>query len=259
MHRIIELEISSYALMTAIGIIVAVFFIYCRSEVFKMKTLELVIYSAVAVVGMAVGSRVVFIISQIPSAIEHGSISVLVRALTSGGFVFYGGLFGAIFAVWMIGKVRNFDPNGLMNYYIPGFPVFHFFGRIGCLLAGCCYGIPVEWGIIQPAVDSYARLPVQLFESVYNLIIVVAMMVYESRARKKNKPYSLLTLYLAMYAPFRFINEFFRDDTLRGKFGPLSTSQWISLIVIGALISYLAAKKIKSSSTAKDAVKKKKA
>lgn len=255
MQKIIELEISSYALLTLIGIVVAVFFVYCRSEIFKLKLSEILVYCAIMVVGMGAGSRVVFVISQIPAAIRHGNLMHLAHSLISGGFVFYGGLFGAVLAVWLIARVRKQDSNALMNYCTPAFPIFHFFGRIGCFMAGCCYGVIVDWGIILPEVDDYPRLPVQLFESVYNLIIVTVLMIYENAARKKNKKYSLLTVYLAMYAPFRFINEFFRGDALRGAFGPLSTSQWISLIVIITLAVQITVKTIKNKKADKSIAK----
>ena len=247
MQRIIELQIPSYGLLTVIGIIVAVFFVYCRNEHFGISTKQLTVFTAIVLIGMAVGSRVVFVLSQIPLASRTKSWLWLWHSITNGGFVFYGGLFGAISAVFLISRIKKKPARHLLNYYVPAFPVFHIFGRIGCFFAGCCYGIPSSFGIVLPEVDAQPRLPVQLFESAYNLLIVTILLIYEYRCQKREKPYNLLTLYLFLYAPYRFIIEFFRGDVLRGTFGLLSTSQWISLISLLAIAIIFVCKKVKCS------------
>ncbi len=236
MLKTIEFKFSSYGLMTALGIIAAVWFLYCRSERYKMKPKTLLCSVAIIVAGMAVGSRVVFVLSQIPTAIAGESLWWLWKSLVSGGFVFYGGLYGALLGTLISAKLFKQETDHMINYFIPGFPVFHCFGRIGCFLAGCCYGIPSSFGIIQPEIDTVARLPVQLMEAIYNVVIVVVLLVWEERRGKQGKRVSLLPVYLLMYAPFRFVLEFFRDDGVRGRFGILTTSQWISLITLAVLL-----------------------
>lgn len=245
MLRFIELSIPSYSLLTAIGIIVAVYFLYCRNEAFGIKFKQLFIYTLIILAFMAIGSRVVFVISQIPSAIAMQSWHKILHSILGGGFVFYGGLYGAVLAVFLIEKNRKIEKNHLMNYFIPAFPVFHFFGRIGCFLAGCCYGIPSSFGVVLAEVDTLTRLPVQLFESGYNLIMVIVLLIIENRCKRQGKRYNMLFCYLAMYAPFRFVIEFFRGDALRGAFGPLSTSQWISLITVITLATIIIIKVVK--------------
>ena len=64
----------------------------------------------------------------------------------SGGFVFYGGLFGALAAVWLFCRRRKVPFSQLGADLVPAVPLFHTFGRVGCFLAGCCYGIPAPAG-----------------------------------------------------------------------------------------------------------------
>lgn len=246
MLKTIEFELSTYALMVVVGIIAAVWFLYCRNEVYNIKLKTLLCAAPVTIVGMAVGSRIVFMISQLPIAISAQSVWWVWNSLIKGGFVFYGGLFGALLAAWLMAKIMKLSVSDFINYFIPGFPVFHFFGRIGCFLSGCCYGIPFPLGIALPAVDDQARLPIQLIESLFNLIIVVVLLVHEEKCRKKGKKFSLLPIYLLMYAPFRFINEFFRGDELRGSFGFFTTSQWISVITVVTVVIVLLVKSKKS-------------
>ena len=72
------------------------------------------------------------------------------------------------------------------------------------------------------------RVPTQLIESVSEFSLFIILLIIE---RKKNDT-DLLRIYLVAYAVIRFINEFFRGDEIRGVFLGLSTSQWISLMIL---------------------------
>ncbi len=141
-----------------------------------------------------------------------------------GGFVFYGGLvFGALFTIFFGVKqklsLKDFE------FTIPLLALGHGIGRIGCFLAGCCYGTHCElpWAI---ELNGISRHPVQLYEA-FILIVFAGILI---QRLKKNKP--LISLYFLVYAILRFILEFFRGDEIRGGFGYFSTSQWISLFII---------------------------
>jgi phosphatidylglycerol:prolipoprotein diacylglycerol transferase len=186
---------------------------------------------------------------------------VLSRAgILFGGQVFYGGLFGGIAAGFIYGrrKFRKAMPV-ICDMVTPIIPLFHFFGRIGCFSAGCCYGIEHRPGItfsgaLIPEANFVSRLPVQLIEAGFNLLLFLLLSrihgavvspkwvspavspepsVPAGPARLKGK---LLFLYLILYPAGRFVLEFFRGDEYRGVWGPLSTSQWISLFVIPAAV-----------------------
>ena len=59
-------------------------------------------------------------------------------------------------------------------------------------------------------------------------------------SRRAKAPGKTLAAYLLLYAPVRFVLEFLRGDPARGFFGPLSTSQWLSLAAAGAALAWLA-------------------
>ena len=111
-------------------------------------------------------------------------------------------------------------------------PLFHGFARIGCYFGRCCYGIEMSGAAFSHFFEH--RLPVQLMEAGFNFLLFVALLLlyfYKKQSRGK-----LVRGYLLSYAIFRFIIEFFRGDALRGGFGPLSFSQWVSLgILLGLL------------------------
>ena len=153
--------------------------------------------------------------------------------LMFGGSVFYGGLIGGIIAVYMIKRKNREELKYQLDVITPGIPLFHFFGRIGCFLAGCCFGKPCAFGFtfthsLVEESNGLKRFPVQILEAFLNLILFF-ILSRESTYRKfkGNMP----ALYLLIYSSFRFITEFFRGDEYRGIWLSLSTSQWISVIL----------------------------
>lgn len=156
--------------------------------------------------------------------------------LLFGGSVFYGGLLGAIAAGLTVIKVMRLNAQVYMDCIAPVAPLFHGIARIGCFLAGCCYGIRCDWGItvtgntVVPGINGVARFPVQLLEAVGNFLISGLLFYLLRKAERTPKLRGrLLCIYFALYACLRFFDEFLRGDEARGFLGVLSTSQWISL------------------------------
>lgn len=151
-----------------------------------------------------------------------------------GGLVFYGGLIGAlIFILAFCLSYKKFNWTHLA-YLVPILMFSHGLGRIGCFCAGCCYGKEME--------HFHFRHPVQLYEA-FSLIGLA--FVLNHLLKKKNKEVHVMGLYFLIYAFLRFILEFLRDDTVRGIFGKLSTSQWISLLLLfpGFIFIFLATRR----------------
>jgi phosphatidylglycerol:prolipoprotein diacylglycerol transferase len=145
-----------------------------------------------------------------------------------GGFVFYGGLiFGLIFylvySLWL--KKFNFQKSYLL---IPGLVFGHGLGRIGCFLAGCCYGSlsNLPWAV---KMDSEFRHPVQLYEAF--ILFLLGYWTLRWIEKKETNLY-IVTRYLLIYSVARFGIEFFRGDEIRGVFWlSLSASQLISIAI----------------------------
>jgi phosphatidylglycerol:prolipoprotein diacylglycerol transferase len=167
-----------------------------------------------------------------------------------GGSVFYGGLIGGIIAALFTIKVMKLPWYPLVDLLTTIIPLFHFFGRIGCFLGGCCYGIPSEIGFtfhhsIVEAANGVNRFPVQLLEAAFNLALFFALYSLFKAEKLRGK---LLFLYLSCYSIARFFLEYLRGDVIRGvwAFG-FSTSQIISIVILIIGISGLIiSKKIKT-------------
>lgn len=145
-----------------------------------------------------------------------------------GGFVFYGGLIGAlIFTVVLKILLRKKLTDQFFYHLLPGLIAGHAVGRMGCLLAGCCYGKESQ-SMLAVMTNGVARLPVPLFESMgLGLILLIVVGLF-----KKQKTYYAVASYFLGYAILRFILEFYRADEIRGFYYGLSTSQWISLFMV---------------------------
>ena len=152
------------------------------------------------------------------------------------GSIYYGGLLGGLLAGHILLKHNSYNKN-FVDIIAVNIPLFHFFGRIGCFLGGCCFGIPCKIGFvytINPIADAngITRFPVPLLEAVFNFAIFLLLNHFYNTKKYKNK---LIYVYLLIYATGRFFIEFLRGDAYRGIWLFLSTSQIISVLIILAI------------------------
>lgn len=164
----------------------------------------------------------------------------MVAAVWNGGVVYYGGLMlGAPAALWFC-KRRKIDFWFAADLAAPAAAVGLAFGRVGCLLAGCCHGeaLPdafAAWGIqlrsgLLPAhLRGEWLYPAQIAESL--VAILIAVVLWKTRTWKRFNGQIFLTLWI-LYSLWRPFNEHFRADPQRGQHGFLTTSQWISLALL---------------------------
>lgn len=162
------------------------------------------------------------------------------------GIAFYGGLIGGVAALWLS---MAFSPpltaltklQWLDALTVP-FAVFHFFGRIGCFLSGCCYGKSAggAFGLHFPDRPAYgvfhggkALIPTQLYEAAAILCIILLLRFVFVKNKFIN--------YLLFYPAFRFVIEFYRGD-YRGAFlAGLSPGQVTSILLFAAASAYYVA------------------
>jgi phosphatidylglycerol:prolipoprotein diacylglycerol transferase len=159
--------------------------------------------------------------------------------LRSGG-VFYGGLIAAVgVALWYLWRHR-LPMWTVTDVFAPGIALGHVVGRLGCLFAGCCFGrrTNVPWAITftdpQAAENIGTPLntplhPTQLYEAGAELLILGFLLLLERRGRAF--PGRTFWSFMLVYGVSRFIIEFYRGDA-RGMIGPLSTSQFVSVLIV---------------------------
>ncbi len=232
-------EISWYTLTALIGVLLAGAFAYIKSKKKGLDEISMIYMLMFAFVGVLIGGHLLYGVTNIgklsflPQAKTFGDV-LMVLVSVFGGQVFYGGLFGGIAAGAVYAKaVKLKDFGGYTDIMAVGVPMFHIFGRMGCFLSGCCYGIESGFGFtfhnaLVESANGVNRFPVQLFEAGFNALLAVAMLYLLNKEKFKNR---LFMVYMYIYAIGRFILEFFRGDWYRGFLLGLSTSQIISAII----------------------------
>ena len=164
-------------------------------------------------------------------------------SLAQSGGVFYGGLILAVIvALWYIRR-HKLPMWTTTDVFAPGIALGHVIGRLGCFLAGCCYGkvTTVPWAVVftDPFAAANAGTPLnvhlhptQLYESGAEALILVGLLVFEKRGR----PFPGRTFwgYMLAYGISRFVIEFFRGDAGRGLYfqQAISLSQIISIVLV---------------------------
>lgn len=156
--------------------------------------------------------------------------------IKKSGLVYYGGLMGfLLFSSIGIKLIYRKYDGELMNLIAITIPLFHGFGRIGCLLGGCCFGVdytgPLAVTYLYGSQKASSCFPIQAVESLFEFLIFAVLIILS-----KNKKLNLLKIYLAIYAGLRFVLEFVRGDVIRGIFWKLSFSQYISILVFISLL-----------------------
>ncbi len=173
------------------------------------------------------------------------------------GMVFYGGLLGGILGIFIVSRRKKKNFFEFTDLMAPCFCVAHAFGRIGCLLVGCCYGVATgettQFGLCTydgfcavKYADGTMRLPVPLMETIFLLLLCVVLVLI---FRKEKHLGTTTGWYLVLYAVWRFVIEMFRGDVEeRGGFGGLFTSQWISIaILIAGVVILILSRRWKKS------------
>ena len=234
-------DISSFAILVTAGILSLFLTVHMQLRKFpNWQDEELFIFPKILISGMAAfASSSVF--DSFFKFLEYGKFEF-------SGITFYGGLIGAICCMYMLLKFSKERTTYSVSdwFEISTIPVviFHFFGRIGCFLGGCCYGkiTASELGVAFPDnakenIFHYGlkRYPTQLFEAIILLLILAVLFA----AKKKFKTY------LILYSVSRFFLEFLRGDDRGSVLINISPAQAISILIILVIISMTFFTKIK--------------
>ena len=153
-------------------------------------------------------------------------------AIWRGGFVWYGGVLGAMIAALIWCRTRHESFLKWADFFAPVIAIGYGVGRLACFFNGCCYGRYCEtpWG-------AY-RHPTQLYMFVYEIAVGLWLLKREkaqSETERKHPGY-LFFLWLGLHGFGRFWIELLRDDPRGPDLGPASVSALLSLLFMGVAI-----------------------
>ena len=171
------------------------------------------------------------------------NIALTFDNLNQIGLTFLGGLLSGLLVLVVCLKLASLPILPTLNIMATPFCIAHFFGRLGCFMAGCCFGSPTNSivGVTFP-IDSlphnhYHELikihPTQLYESAF----VLCLFVFLTKFKTNNQFY----IYILTYSIFRFLVEFIRADDRgivfnQNTFSPSQIISLLTVVLITALI-----------------------
>lgn len=181
--------------------------------------------------GAIVFSRLLFVILN--WEVYQGSL-LKIFDLRDGGLAFLGGLAGGILGGYVCCKINRISVGKMADTASIPIAMGYAIARIGCLLNGCCYGLPtnVAWAM-NAAGDGILRHPTQIYASLSGLVIFTILVLFDRRRNKADG--QSMVLFIGLYSIGRFIVEFFRVAP-RNYFAPLTITQVVCMGI--ALIAF---------------------
>lgn len=248
-----------YGFFIALGILTSFFVSLYFCKKFFVNFYDFLIFSSTISLFAIFGSKILYFLVSY-KYIDFSKITDInyLSNLMRYGFVFYGGLIGALFGYFFIKKYFYVDKK-VFDIFVMIIPLVHSFGRIGCFFTGCCYGIRYNNRLFSKiytnskfAPNNVALFPVQLVESFCNFLLFLFLFFYILKVFKNNKKSYSLEIYLFFYSIIRFILEHFRSDFVRGKILYFSTSGFISIVLIFFVIFKILIEKYKNKNFLKN-------
>jgi len=244
--------VPAFFLMIMVGILSATFYGYWLAKREGADPVVILDFGIISIIASVIGARVFHILVENPSYYWEKPIRIFY--FWQGGFVSIGAFVFVIAAMIIYLHIRRLDAWRYLDIAAVILPVAIFFVRLGCLLAGCCYGKPTDFfihliftdkssaaGIYHPGVSLHATQPYFMLNAL--IMGVLLFLVYRYRKFRGQA----LSVFFIYYGVSRFFIEFLRGDEDRGLFfgGRLSTGQ-IAMIVsfcAGVVIYILQRKK----------------
>lgn len=221
------LRLPSYGLMAMAGALIAFFLVMRLRKKSVLSEDNLLDAFILAVVLGLIGAKALYLVKSpqpFPRSLRE------LWDIISAGLVFYGGLLGGLLGVALAARKTKKPFLAFTDVILPAFCFAHACGRIGCLLAGCCFGVERE-GALCVVTDGVSRLAVQPMEAAF--LVLLGLFLTYLFLKKRPRRGVVTGLYMTLYAVWRFIIEFYRADD-RGFVGALSTSQFIGVFVFAA-------------------------
>ena len=208
--QVFSFEIRWYSLAYVFGIMFG--WIYCKKKLIKDQKLlnlfdDLITY---LIIGIIVGGRLGYVIFYNLEYYLKNSSEILM--IWNGGMSFHGGLIGIIFVTVIFGKKHKIDSYILLDLIALVAPIGIFLGRIANFINSELYGRETDiiWSVKFVAIDNVSRHPSQIYEAIFEGLVLFFVLNYFAKKDNFNKPGLISCLFIILYSLFRFILEFFR-------------------------------------------------
>ncbi len=225
--------VHGYGLMIAAGFLSAYFVSEYRARKRGMDPDHILGIAIWGIVSGLISAKLLYYITTIDQILENPKMLLDI----SNGFVVYGGIIGGIGGGYVYCRKYKLSFLKYADLVMPTVALAQGFGRLGCFLAGCCYGRETDSGFAVVfhnsayAPNNIPLIPTQLISSAFNFFHFFLLVWLSGRLKRDGQT---AAAYLIIYSMGRFVIEFFRGDLIRGTVGTLTTSQFISLFAAAA-------------------------
>lgn len=226
-------ELLAYYFLISLDCVILLFWLVKRARQKNVDSAVAFDLSLVLMFSSLVGSRLFHVLYEEP-ALYREDLGRIFK-VWYGGFVFYGGFFAAVLGGFLWVKFKKLDLFFWLDFFAPMGAFAYSFGRLSCVLAGCCYGKEtyhdVPWATVNWTFhDGVLRHPTQWYAVLWEFLVLLTLLYLEKRQtlRKGN----LFFLWIILHGFGRLIMETYRADS-RGDFVmDYSISTWISFFII---------------------------
>jgi phosphatidylglycerol:prolipoprotein diacylglycerol transferase len=194
-----------------------------------------------ALAGGAVGARLFYFVPLWLRGME-GAVG--------NGSGYYGGFIGGVFAVALVARFKKRPGLQVLDGVVAPLPLGFAVGKIGCFLAGCCYGPRSAAGVSfrsgslcfetqrkageSVRQESLPVAPTQLVEMGLGILLFIGLLLLQRRSKR---PGDVFAAYVLGYSVWRFVIEFFRDDPGRHGFGGGLSDSQITALLLGTVVA----------------------
>jgi phosphatidylglycerol---prolipoprotein diacylglyceryl transferase len=245
-----QFTIYWYGILVAAGILLGLYTASRRSALDRLPRESVADLGTLLIVGALLGARLLYVFTFWKEDFADQSLSKIF-AIRDGGLVFYGGLIGGAVSAIAYCKWKKLPLWRVADTLAPSIALGHVFGRMGCLMTGCCFGKPssLPWAIqfpmqsqawnhqvvLEKITGGQAALPVhptQIYESLLNLALYIGLAwLY----RRKKFDGQVFATYLLCYAVLRAFVEAFRGDYPANQItAGLTPAQMVSIGILTA-------------------------
>ena len=230
--QIFTLEIRWYSLAYIIGILFGWILskkVFISNSDIKDKFDDFITY---LILGIIVGGRLGYVLFY--NFDYYLSNPADIFKIWQGGMSFHGGLIGVIIISIWFSKKNNQNAFDYLDIVSLVAPIGIFCGRLTNFINSELYGIEtnVPWAVKFVQVDNLFRHPSQLYEAIFEGIILFFILIFFRKKGFMKIPGFISSLFLIFYSIFRFLIEFLRapDEQLGYLFLNLTMGQIISFI-----------------------------
>jgi phosphatidylglycerol:prolipoprotein diacylglycerol transferase len=238
MHQVIfklgPITIYSYGLMVFIAVICSLNLLVSHARRLGYNKDIFFDLGVVILFYGIIGARILYVLLNLSFYLQNPKEIIMIQ---HGGLAIIGGITSGIVSALIFMKRKGLPVLSTFDLLVPYMALGQSIGRIGCLLNGCCYGMPSKFGFYFEVHDE-VLFPTQALSSLLLLILYIILRIKQEKSKPGTKG-MIFVNYILFYSAGRFFVEFLRADSLRLFFN-LTIFQYFSIVLFlyGTILYY---------------------